>query len=165
MFVPPVTEGTPQTRSVGSDRQNDSRLWATEWMCSVYPAHTVGQVSKFPSPFWVTWNTTNIDWGWEQNSSLDSACCFQLSCRSNRLRACVHVRGCVCVWNMRHPLLLLLGLLLLQQSRCFVEFVIDSEWEKETVSQNPKTLLLYHSIYRMTEYLEWFLFLNENKCH
>uniref|UniRef100_A0A3Q4AV92 VIT domain-containing protein n=1 Tax=Mola mola TaxID=94237 RepID=A0A3Q4AV92_MOLML len=40
---------------------------------------------------------------------------------------------------MRHPLLLLLGLLLLQQGRCFVEFVIESEWEKETVSQNPKT--------------------------
>uniref|UniRef100_A0A3Q3W9S6 VWFA domain-containing protein n=1 Tax=Mola mola TaxID=94237 RepID=A0A3Q3W9S6_MOLML len=43
---------------------------------------------------------------------------------------------------MRHPLLLLLGLLLLQQGRCFVEFVIESEWEKETVSQNPKTLAI-----------------------
>nr|XP_040029470.1 inter-alpha-trypsin inhibitor heavy chain H2 [Gasterosteus aculeatus aculeatus] len=32
--------------------------------------------------------------------------------------------------NMRRPLLLLLGLLLLQQGRCF-EFVIDGEWEDE----------------------------------
>ncbi|KAM7367332.1 hypothetical protein PAMP_015242 [Pampus punctatissimus] len=35
--------------------------------------------------------------------------------------------------NMRRLLLLLLGLLLLQQSRCF-EFVIDGEWEEETQS-------------------------------
>lgn len=35
--------------------------------------------------------------------------------------------------NMRRPLLLLLGLLLLQQGRCF-EFVIDGEWEDEMVS-------------------------------
>lgn len=45
----------------------------------------------------------------------------------------------VCVFEphrpgkMRRLLLLLLGLLLLHQGRCF-EFVIDGEWEDETVS-------------------------------
>lgn len=28
----------------------------SDWVKCVYPAHTAGQVSKFPSPFWVTWN-------------------------------------------------------------------------------------------------------------
>lgn len=34
---------------------------------------------------------------------------------------------------MRRPLLLLLGLLLLQQGRCF-EFVVEGEWEEAAVS-------------------------------
>lgn len=37
-------------------------LWMTQ-TCPFYPAHTAGRVSKFPSAVWVTWNTTNIDWG------------------------------------------------------------------------------------------------------
>lgn len=40
---------------------------------------------------------------------------------------------------MRRLLLLLLGLLLLREGRCF-EFVIDGEWEEETVRWRVKSL-------------------------
>lgn len=125
-------------------------LWMSQ-ICPIYPAHTAGQVSKFPSPHWVTWNTTNIDWGRESISSVDfnlqvsaRLCFHEAPCRRTvRLPAavfflCVCVCEGMCVWvhrpgNMRRLLLLLLGLLLLHQGRCF-EFVIDGEWEDEPVS-------------------------------
>lgn len=47
-------------------------VWLSEMRID-YPAHAAGQVSKFPSAFWVTWNTTNIDWGREQVSSVASS--------------------------------------------------------------------------------------------
>lgn len=45
-------------------------------MCIDYPAHTAGQVSKFPPAFWVTRNTTNIDWDRDQISSVASSLRF-----------------------------------------------------------------------------------------
>lgn len=86
------------------------------------PAHSAGQVSKFPSSFWVTWNTTNIDWGRESISSVDfnlqlsalSSAAAASPCRRNRpsptavifLYICVCegvcVRVCLCVFFKAH---------------------------------------------------------------
>lgn len=80
-----------------------------------------GQVSKFPPAFRVRRNAANID------RDLGFSRFPVQMCRC----ACAGVCEVMCVWTMRRSLQLLLGLLLLQQGRCFLEFVI----EEKTVSK------------------------------
>lgn len=128
-------------------------LWRSH-ICPVYLAHTPGQVSKFPSPHGLHETQQILTGARSRSVQWILTFSFQLGCvppcrRNVCLPAAVffyfiYVCEGMRVWvyrpgNMRRLLLLLLGLLLLQQGRCF-EFVIDGEWEDEAVSWRVQSL-------------------------
>ncbi len=81
--------------------------------------------------------------------------CRRIICSPSAVVLHVCVSVCVSGHMMRRLPLLLLGLLLLQQGRCF-EFVIDGEWEEETVSLSLWKKL-FTQLYRrsLADCLDW----------